>query len=234
MLHTLEKNRGWVYAALAILYIALLVLSPAEATLGNVVKIVYAHGAAQRIAAYAFILSALLGLGYLLLRGTQFATKQSPSAPVELASQTLLAMTLARWTQALAEAALGFWIAQFVISIPAQILAWGGLTWNEPRVASSLWILALTVLVYIVTRWIGEVTWIAFGAIANTIIFLIIMRGAVNILHPLDPIFGSSSPAIIIFYLAIVIVTGAFALGYAYERARRISIPPEVVHVRTE
>ncbi len=82
---TLKISKLMIYAALLVALLALLILSPAEATLGNVVKIVYAHGAAERVASYAYLIAGGLGLASLSLRGvlsvaerSRRTTKQSP------------------------------------------------------------------------------------------------------------------------------------------------------------
>ena len=211
---TLKQNRFVIYAVLLIVLLALLVLSPAEATLGNVVKIVYAHGAAERVASYAYLIAGGLGLVALSLRGIILSGAQR--------SRRTLAMTLERWTQAVIETAIVFWVAQFVISAPAQILAWGAFTLNEPRVAGAVWILALTALIYLVARWIGEKSWMSFAAIANAAIYIIVLRGEVNILHPFDPILGSDSLAIKAFYAAIVVTMGFIAFKLANDRVGQI------------
>ena len=199
---TLQQNSWLIYAALFVVLAVLLVLSPAEAILGNVVKIVYAHGAAERVATYAYLLAGGLGVAYLALKRE----------------------SLARWTQAIAETAIVFWLAQFVISAPAQVLAWGAFTLSEPRVASALVILIATALVYVVARWLGDPTWMSFAVIANAAIFVIVLRGAINILHPVDPIVGSDSPAIKIFYAAIVMVMGLLAAQFARDRAVKTAV----------
>ena len=218
-----NASRNWmIYTALLVALAGLVVFSPAEATLGNVVKIVYLHAATERIAAYAYLIAGVLGIAYLLLRGASLATKQSPNRS-EIASQKLLAMTntLVHWTRAFAETAILFWLAQFIISAPAQVLAWGAFTLNEPRVASAMWILAMTALVYVVARWMDEPMWMAFAAIANGAIFLIVLQGAVNILHPGSAILGSDSVTIKFFYAGIVIVCGVIALQLARDLAAR-------------
>ncbi len=217
---TLQKNSLTIYAALVLALLALLAFSPAEATLGNVVKIVYAHGAAERVSAYAYLIAGALGIIHLSLRGAK--RRSNPKSNVEIASSqtALLAMTLGNWVQAVAETAIVFWLAQVVVSLPAQLLAWGAMTWNEPRVAGALWILTLSALVYVIARWIGEANWMSFAAVANAAIFLIVLRGAINILHPIDPIVGSDSLAIKGFYAAIVVVTGLIALQFARDRAK--------------
>ena len=194
---SLQKTSLTIYAALFLALVALLIVSPAEATLGNVVKIVYAHGAAERVSMYAYLLAGALGLVALATRNE----------------------TVARWTRASAETAIVFWLAQFVISAPAQVLAWGAFSFDEPRVAGAVWILALTALVYLVARWVGEPGWMPLAAIANAVIFIVVLRGEIDILHPIDPIIGSDSIAIKAFYAAIVLVTGALALQFARDRA---------------
>lgn len=194
---TLKTNSITINVVLLLTLAGLIALSPAEATLGNVVKIVYAHGAAERVAAYAYLIAGGIGL-------IQLGLSRAP---------------LARWSQAVTETAIAFWIAQFVISLPAQILAWGALTWNEPRVVGAVWILGLTILVYVVARWTADVSWVALAAVANAAIVLIVLRGSINVLHPLNPIIESDSLAIKVFYAAIVIVTGALALQFARFRA---------------
>ncbi len=235
---TLQQNSWLIYAALFVVLAVLLVFSPTEATLGNVVKIVYAHGAAERVATSAYTIAGGLGLvgvslrAFLRLRSGQVFAKQSPTrdsetpalacgASVASSQRSHLAMTetLACWTQAVAETAIVFWFVQFVVSAPAQVLAWGAFTLSEPRVVSALVVLIATALVYVVARWLGDPTWMSLAAIANAASLVIVLRGAINILHPVDPIVGSDSPAIKIFYAAIVIVVGLVAVQFARDRA---------------
>ena len=197
--HTLQKNNVTIYVALLLAEAMLLILSPAEATLGNVVKIVYAHGAAERVSMYAYLLGGALGLVALAIKNA----------------------STARWARAATETAIVFWLAQFVISAPAQVLAWGAFTLNEPRVAGAVWILALTALVYGIALWVGEPGWLSLAAVANAAIVIIVLRGEINILHPIDPIVGSDSITIKAFYAAIVLVTGTLALQFARDRAAR-------------
>ncbi len=197
----LSRNRFWGgLAALVVLLAVLLVLSPAEATLGNVVKIVYLHGSLERVSTYAYLAAAGLGLAYLVLR--------RPS--------------LVAWSQGMAEVAIGLWVAEFIISLPAQLLAWGSITLSEPRVNGALWIMALTIVIYIVGRWIGDKQWMAFAAIANALVLFLVLRGEVNILHPFNPITGSDSPEIKIFYTGIVLTVAAASTLIAWRRAVQV------------
>ncbi len=201
---SLERNYWTVSLALVLGLGILLVLSPAEATLGSVVKIVYVHGAAERISTYAYLLAAAAGVLQLV--------------PGRAA--------LVRWTRALSETAIGFWLGQIIISLPAQLLAWGGLMMDEPRVVGALWILVLTAFVYVVARWMADPAWLAFAAVANSVIVLVVLRGGINLLHPLNPIIASESVSIKLFYFAIVAVMGALALSLAYYRAASTGSTP--------
>ncbi len=194
---SLERNQWTVSLALVFALGLLLILSPAEASLGSVVKIVYLHGAAERISTYAYLLAAGCGIVQLVAGRAE----------------------LVRWTRGLCEIAIAFWVGQFVVSLPAQILAWGGLMWDEPRVVGAFWILVLTALVYLVALWIAEPAWYAVAAVANSVIVLVVLHGAINLLHPLNPIIASDSVSIKMFYSAIVVVMGVLALQLAYYRA---------------
>jgi hypothetical protein len=152
----------------------------------------------MRVALYAYLIAGALGLAQLVLRRD----------------------TLARWTRATIETALFFWLLHFVVSLPAQVLAWGGISWSEPRVVSAIWILALTLFILGVAVWMGDPRWMAIAGIANSAIAMILMRRAINVLHPIDPILGSDSIAIKGFYLAIMLTTGILAFQFARDRAR--------------
>ena len=199
-----KVNRWGLYGGLLLVLAALLWLSPAEATLGNVVKIVYLHGALQRVAVLAYLVAGALGIAQLIWT----------RAPV------------VAWTQATMEMALLLWIGHFVVSLPAQVLAWGGIALGEPRVASALWIMLGTFVVYVIARWMQQAWWLALAAILNAVVVLVILRGAINVLHPLNPIFGSDSPAIIAFYLAITFVVTLLAALGIYDRARMLRRQP--------
>ncbi len=193
----IERHSRLLYPLFLLLLAALLVLSPAEATLGSVVKIVYLHGAMERVSVLAYLVAGLLGAAYLLFR-------RSP---------------LVAWVRAVSELALAFWFGQFAISLPAQVLAWGGIAWGEPRVVSAAWVLLTTAVILAVARWMDGPVWAALGACANALAVLIILRGAVNALHPFNPILGSDSAEIKLYYFGIVLCVGALGLLLARARA---------------
>lgn len=196
-MRALPQPRPWVIYPILILLLGMLVaLSPAESTLGSVVKLVYLHGAMERVAVFGFLLAGVFGLVHF------FSQRQ----------------VLARWAQASLETGLVFWLAQFIVSLPAQVLAWGAISWDEPRVVGALWIMALSGLTYAVARWIGGARWMSCAAIASAVIVTAVLRGEVNVVHPPNAILASDSLAIKFFYAAIVLSTGLVALQFAFDR----------------
>lgn len=199
-MRTLPQPRPWIaYSALIFLLDALVVLSPAEATLGNIVKLVYLHGAMERIAVLGFLLAGVFGLAHLLFQRE----------------------SLAHWTQGCIETGLVLWAAQVLVSLPAQILAWGAISWDEPRVAGALWIITLAGLTYGVARWMSGARWMAMAAIAIALIVTAILHGEVNVVHPPNAILASDSSAIKFFYAAIVMTIGLVAFQFTVDRTTR-------------
>lgn len=194
---TLELHHRTTYVALFVILGGLLALSPAEATLGNVVKFVYLHGALERVAVLAYFAAGAVGIAHLVLKRAVFA----------------------RWSHALALTALILWFGQFLISLPAQILAWGAIVWNEPRVVGAIAITALTGSLYVVAQWIQDARWVSLSAVANAVVVGIILGSAVNVVHPPNAILASNSIEMKLFYAAIVLVIGVLALQFAQDRA---------------
>ncbi len=187
---TIRQFHFWLYPLSVATLAALLFLSPSEATLGSVVKLVYLHGALERVAAWAFAAAGLAGVMQLLTRRA----------------------ALAPWMQALCETAIVFWLAHFIVSLPAQVLAWGGINWSEPRVMDAIWIAGISALIYVVALWIARPAWWALSGMASAATFLLVLNGAVNVLHPLSPILTSDSMAIKVFYGGIVLAALVLAV----------------------
>jgi len=188
------------FAALA----ALLILSPSEKTLGDVVKLVYLHGALVRTGLLAFTAAGILGLAALVGR------RQST----------------ARWSEAAGHTALVVWTVYVLSSMVVTYLAWGvAIAWGEPRVRASAHIFlaaaAFWVLSYIIQD--RRVT-AALNAILGALAWALV-RSAGVIIHPVDPIGGSASVAIKAFYAGIVacviLLAAELALWFAKRTAPR-------------
>ena len=118
---SLLRRRFWPLLGLCFLLAALiLILMPAEKTLGQIIKIVYLHGALSRAGMIGFWAAGIVGIIYLL--------RPRPA--------------LARWTQALLLGGWSYWAAHFLVSMPATRLTWGPwIAWGEPRVTMTLQVL---------------------------------------------------------------------------------------------
>jgi hypothetical protein len=165
-------------------------LAPAEARLGNLVKLVYVHGALVWTGLLSFTVAGVLGLVALVVRRSAWY----------------------RGTRAAGAAALIVWICYVISSMAVTALTWGQLiAWNEPRVRATGLILVAAVVLDIVV-WLVDHD--GFTAIVNIIMGIvpwIVVRQAGVIRHPVDPIGGSESAAIQGFYLLIVITVAALA-----------------------
>ena len=179
------ERRFWPLMALCALLIAIiLALMPPEKTLGQIIKIVYLHGALSRAGMVGFFAAGATGAVYLL--------RPRP--------------TLARWTASLMLSGFCFWSAHFLVSIPATRLTWGPwIAWGEPRVTMTLQ-LAGVGLVIIAISWLLSDARFTAGANALMGIAVAVMAGRTGVLrHPLDPIGGSPSATLRFVYLLLLV-----------------------------
>src|SRR5512139_2044826 len=124
-------RRFWLLIALCAAAAALiLALMPAEKTLGQVIKIVYLHGALSRAGMLGFAAAGVAAGAYLVRPRPQ----------------------IIRWAVALLVSGWCFWAAHFLVSMPATRLTWGPwIAWGEPRVSMTLQIAAAGLVVIVVT-----------------------------------------------------------------------------------
>lgn len=177
-------------------------LAPNEKTLGNVIKFVYFHVALVWTGMVLLYLAGALGV-WVLIR----------PKPV-----------VVHWMRWIAWVGLGFLAAAFLVSLPAQILAWGGIAWQEPRTAAILRLLAVAVIVQVANTWLHQPR---LEGLLNTLLagLMAWLLSATPLqLHPRDPIGTSTSLAIpLTFYgLTAICLLGAvwliFTLGRRQNR----------------
>lgn len=179
---------------------ALLLLAPAEQQLGNLLKVIYLHGALARMGIYAMLLAGLLGGLYLL--------RPLPA--------------LLRWSNATQVAGMTAFIVHFLLSVIPTHATWGmWIAFDEPRTRMSLQIIGVGLLVMLVRHLLNDRR---FSALSN-----LLLGGAVLLLnlrtgvlrHPLNPIGDSSSSTIQFFYLGILLVCGLLTALLAWVLATR-------------
>jgi hypothetical protein len=203
------RRRFWPMLALCIALAALvLILMPGEKTLGWVIKIVYLHGALSRAGMVGLWAAGIAGLVYLI--------RPRPA--------------LARWTAALLLCGWGYWVAHFLVSIPATRLTWGPwVAWGEPRVTMTLQVLVAGLVVIVITRLLKDDRFTAAAAIllAIAVAFLIGRTGVLR--HPLDPIGNSPSTLFRLVYLLLLIpVIGSMFL-FAWRLAQGKTVDAEPI-----
>lgn len=164
-------------------------LGPPEQSLGSGVRLVYLHGAWVWTALAGFAASALLaGLGLALRRpGSQ------------------------RWSVALGQTALFFWVTYLPMSLWVMRANWNGLFLQEPRWRLGLDFALVDIMVQGAILVLGSLAWASwlnlglFGALAWALV------RTPEVMHPSSPIFSSGSFPIEIFFLSLValcLVTG--------------------------
>ncbi len=186
--------------ALLALLTLLLILSPAEAQLGNLVKVIYLHGALARVGLYALMLAGLLALVYLV--------RQRP--------------TMLRWSNAVQVAGMIVFIVHFALSVIPTYATWGmWIAFDEPRTQMTLQIIGVGLLIIVVRILVDDdrLHAIANFALGAAVLLLNLRTGVLR--HPLNPIGDSTSSAIQLYYAGILLTCAALTGLLAWWLAQR-------------
>ncbi len=173
----------------------IVLLAPAEQTIGAAIKYVYVHVAFTRAGMYGFYLAGAAGLWVVLTAN-----------PIVQA-----------WASKIGWISFLLFLIGGLVSILAQQATWGGNPWFEPRNRMTLNILAMGVITLILADW---VPWLRFSGL-----FYIILAGFVAwsipntplVLHPGDAIGSSTSTGIQWAFLLLtwlVVALGAWIVWY--------------------
>ncbi|UCG24881.1 MAG: hypothetical protein JSW55_02485 [Chloroflexota bacterium] len=194
-----------LFGAITLAAAALLLLAPAEATIGEGIRIVYIHVALIWTGMLVLIVAGLLGL-VVLLTGRALLTE---------------------WMQVVAWVGLAFFAAGVVASLAAEIVNWGGIAWREPRTAANLNLLALTIIVQVVNTWLPD-SWGtrrrlqgALNAFLAAAVIWTTMTTEVQ-LHPANAVGDATSQAIqLTFYGLSLLSLSAAIWSILYLRGRQ-------------
>lgn len=207
------SRRFWPLFGLCALSVALiLALMPQEKTLGQIIKLVYLHGALSRAGMIGFWAAGIAGAAYLI----------RPSEP------------FLRWSRALLWAGWGYWTAHFLVSMPATRLTWGPwIAWGEPRVTMTLQVIAAGLIVIAVAWLLDHARFTAATNLLLGLAILLMVERTGALRHPLDPIGASPSATLRLIYLLLLLpiiasmflaawrLTGASFLRGAHELPER-------------
>jgi hypothetical protein len=167
------------------------VLTPAEERLGNLVRLVFIHGALVWVGLGVFSAAGALGLVALLVRRRVWY----------------------HGSQAAGAAALAVWFTYALSAVVVTGLTWGQwIAWGEPRVRATGWIL-------IAATALAGVAWLVanrdFSAVVNVVMGVacwVVVRRAEVIRHPVDPIGTTESEAMRVFFFLIVLTVAGLAV----------------------
>jgi hypothetical protein len=177
--------------ALLVLLAVWVALAPAEAQLGNLIKPVYVHGALVLVGLLVFSLAGLFGLLALIARRGLWY----------------------RGAAAAGLGALGVWIVVALSAMAVTWLTWGQLiAWSEPRVRITALVLGAAVVVEVAIRLVDQKAFAAAVRVVMGIAPWVATQQAEVIRHPVNPIGGSGSTAIHVYYLLIVLTAAGLAL----------------------
>lgn len=188
-------RRAWVAPLLTAVGLiglaAALWLIPPEQTLGNVIKVIFLHGALVRVGLMTFAVAGVLSLGFLLTRRVTFYA----------------------WAIATQQGAVLIWIVYAVTSSFSTWLSWGQwIAWEEPRVRASVHVLWFSIACLLVVLWIGNRYVTAAVNMLVTGVTWMLISGASIIRHPFDPIGTSGSGAYQVLYWVLVAALALLAV----------------------
>ena len=150
--------------------IIILWISPEERTLGIGIKPVYLHVSLTWTGMVLFALAALLGVGVL------FTGKNS----------------LASWLKTIFTLAVGFYGAGFLISMIASYVNWGGIPFREPRVLSTINVIVVSAVIWILSQWTNQNRVNGFLSLIPIGFMIWGVESSRMVLHPDNPV--NSSP----------------------------------------
>ncbi|HAJ34132.1 MAG TPA: hypothetical protein DCL15_00350 [Chloroflexi bacterium] len=194
----------WVTPVLAVLGMAGLAIAlwliPPEQTLGNVIKVIFLHGALVRVALLAFAAAGVLSLGFLLTRRIAWYA----------------------WAMAVQKGAVMLWIVYALTSSISTWLSWGEwVAWDEPRVRASVHVLWFSVACLLLALWMGNRIFAAVVNLLVTVVTWTLIRGATIIRHPFDPIGASGSETYQTLYwvmVAALLLLAGLLVRWWYDR----------------
>jgi hypothetical protein len=107
--------------------IVLVLLSPEDKELGQVLKLVYLHGALMGAGLFLFTVVGLVSLLSLFRKSPDFSL-----------------------LFAIEKTAIVFWVAATIVGNIASQLAWGGILWSEPRLRAAIIISLISIGIYFI------------------------------------------------------------------------------------
>ena len=189
LLHSNPYLRWLALILLLATFVGVVVLAPVEKTLGETIRLVYAHVAFTRAGMMGIYLCGVLGLIVAVTNSTR----------------------LQSWTQTIGWVSFALFLMGGIFSMFAQQASWGGIPISEPRVRTSLVVTAVAVIILLLNGWIPwtRVCGLLYSVLAVYVAWVIPRTPLV--LHPADA--GSGSPSAWIRLTFPILTALAMLLG---------------------
>ena len=189
-----------VLGGIVTLAVVIVLMIPAEKTLGEGIRSVFIHG--------AMILTGMLGLYIAGLLGLGVAVTGSEG--------------IWKLTRTVGWVGFGMYVAGIVMSFPAARVNWGGIFLDEPRMRAGLNNIALALIVLVAVGFVKQIR--ANGLLtAGLAIFLAWSTyTAPLVLHPSNPIGTSPSPAIKLTFGALLALCVAASAWIVWRGSRQV------------
>lgn len=200
LLRSMRPRSALLGLTLAALILGLLLVPP-EASLGDLIRVVYLHGALLRAGEAAFAAAGFAGVLYLLTRREG----------------------LASWSWAFLKTAALVWCASFAVSTWVTVAAWGSVNWSEPRFLASGQVLAATATALALGLMVERPQVKAALGIGTSLFVAVQLSTAGLMLHPDNPIGASSSAGLRAHYLVVAALAVLLALEIAWSLWRGAS-----------
>ncbi len=200
------SRTAWTILASILAAAAIVVfVAPEERTLGEGMRMVYVHVALTWTGIAGFVVAGLIGV--------VLAIAPRPS--------------LQSWMRTVGWVALLFFAAGWVTSALASQVNWGGVFWDEPRMAATMTGLAAALIVQIVNGWLRWTRAQGLLAVGLGVFLVLSVRSAPLVLHPGNPIATSSSLAIQLTFVGLFALMNLAAIWAVwFLRKRQLGIGP--------
>jgi hypothetical protein len=182
-----KKIEKIIMVLLAFFCFLIIILSPSDVILGDIVKFVYLHGALVWIGITYFIIIGTIGF-LVLLRNNISST----------------------YIIILEELTIVVWLSANFLGFLLSYFTWGGIIWIEPRLINSLIISIILLIIYFISASTNNSKLRSFLAILFTLLSTVIIITSRRIFHPENSIFNSAiniQYMFILLYVMLLMIT---------------------------
>lgn len=179
-----KKNGLYLVGLTGVLVLLISLLSPAESTLGDWIKVLYIHAGLAWVGVMVFVLAGIFGVLHLISNKTSFS----------------------KWSKSSQKIAVLIWVLNGLLAAFVTKMIWGKwLFLAEPRFKITIFILVLAPLFYLLSLWAKDRKIVSIlNVILSCVVIWLYSTAGSAIFHPTGP--ARSSPNLLIRLSFFVIV----------------------------